>query len=188
MSASCDTSDRPGDPYAYFADRGVSREALRDFFEREVERTASTNRAEGSPIAELYQLLGLDWTVALTALLGGTESYVPSSADVAIGKWPELPAELCKVLVGHYGGGRITPPSLRGLFAACRRELIAQRIASGLSYNAVAREFGVTARHVRSVVAGAPTPNRPSRRNASESQGAPIIRRARGRVRIAAPC
>ncbi len=190
MSPSCDTSDRPAevDPYAYFAARGVSREALRGFFEAEVERSAMPNRVEGGPIAELYRLLGLDWTVALVALLGGTENYVPWSADVAVQKWPELPAELCGVLVDAYGGGKVEVPSLRRLFAACRQKLMAQRIASGLSYNAVAREFGVTARHVRSVVAGALTPNRLSHRNASEIQEAPIIRRARGRARATAPC
>lgn len=190
MSAGCDPSDRPAevDPYAYFTVRGVSREALRSFFEAEVQRTANTNRVEGSPLAELYRLLGLDWTVMLTALLGGTESYVPWSVDVAVGKWPELPAELCELLVEHYGGGRVAPPSLRGLCAASKRELIARRIASGLSRNAVAHEFGVTARYVRQVAANALKPGKPSRRNDSAGQGEPVIRRARGRAKAVEPC
>ncbi len=189
MSASCDPCDRPGgaDPYAYFAARGVSREALRDFLEAEVERSVRSNRVEGSPIAELYRLLGLDWTVTLAASLGGTESYVPWSADAAVGKWPGLPAGLCELLVDRFGGGRIALPSLRGLFATCRREQIARRIAAGLSHNAVAREFGLTARYVRSVAASLPTPGRLARCQASQSQ-APVAEPARGRAEDATPC
>ena len=166
MSPSSASPDRPAepDPYACFRARGVSREALREFFEAEVERAVDAVRVEGSPIAELYRLLGLDWTVTLIASHGGAEIYVPWSAQAAVDKWPELPAALSEVLADRHGGGTIAVPSLRRLYAACRRKLMVQHIASGLSYNAVAREFGVTARHVRCVVVDALTPGKPRAR------------------------
>lgn len=157
MSASCDPSNRPGeaDPYAYFAARGVSRDVLHAWLDDEVRRTVKSYRIEGEPIAELYQLLGLDWMVALMAALGGAEIYVPESVDLAIAKWPELPVELCRRLADRRGGSRVAVPTAHCALATCRRDLVIRRAVAGLTDSDIAREVGITARHVRSIVRAA---------------------------------
>jgi Mor family transcriptional regulator len=105
--------------------------------------------------ADLRDALGAEATAALLAAFGGRRTYIPGPDRIgpehplarAMG---EAPARLLAALVATGHGGATVELPLGGEGAAARRQRRGvAALEAGATVNAVAGEFGVTARTVR---------------------------------------
>lgn len=88
-------------------------------------------------IAWLTDLIGVEATILLMELRGGTNTYVPQyfSADMELAQ--KLGAAAAKELVARFGGGRIRIP-------ACKWWRARVYEARGMTYPAIALKLGAS--------------------------------------------
>lgn len=113
------------------------------------------DRGEGTPpdnaMAYISDMMGRAFHDKIVAALGGTDINVPKTTNRLNPAHPlvvALGADDAAEVVDLVGGERITVP--RGAQdARGRREAVAAALKEGLNNNQIARNLGITCRHVR---------------------------------------
>lgn len=102
----------------------------------------------------IERLLGSELTARFTARFGGVRLYIPQKARLVPGHpiVQTLGLEAAHKLAADFGGLTISVPKGDALARLIRDAKIRERSAQGLSAKKIAREFGLTERHVTNIL------------------------------------
>lgn len=110
-------------------------------------------------VMPIVDAIGYDLTVRLVARLGGTRVYLASSVHPRDELAQVIGLQAACHLVKQLGRGAFDVPRCQAWLMARRNEEIVNRWDAGETQRELALRFGLTERHVRSVIAAAGRPH-----------------------------
>lgn len=102
----------------------------------------------------IMTLLGPELSVRFTARFGGVRLYIPQKARLVLGHpiVQTLGLDAAHKLAEDFGGLTLSVPKGDALVRAARDAKIRERSGQGWSAKRIAREFGLTERHVGNIL------------------------------------
>lgn len=106
-------------------------------------------------VSDLAEHLGVDSALRIVATLGGCTIHVPKTISEGHFLHFELGREIAQALAREYGNSKLEIPRCAVALRDVRDKAILRRWSEGATANALALEFKLTERHVRSIISAA---------------------------------